>query len=66
MAVITSDVLAKELERAGVLHDLHGILRVVIDLQAGKPVQIYVQRHGRPELPELLPELLIGSEVVET
>lgn len=66
MAVYTSELLAKELERAGILHDLDTIARVVIDLRAGVPVTVYVQRYGRPELAELLPDLLMGAEVVET
>lgn len=66
MAVITSNLLGKELERAGVVHDIDTIQRIVVDLCADEPVKVYVQRVGRPGLAEVLPDLLVDVEVVET
>jgi hypothetical protein len=63
-----SHVVAKALAEAGVIHDLDTVQRVIIDLRAREPVQIYVQRLGGADLRELLPAVLTEAkpEVIES
>lgn len=65
MSTVMSEIVAKALVQAGVIHDLNHAERVVIELRSREPVRIYVQRLGGSELAELLPDLLVGAEVVE-
>lgn len=66
MAKSVIDRVGKALADAGVISDLDSVVRVVIDLRAGQPAVVYVQRYGRPGLAEVLAETLVGAEVVES
>jgi hypothetical protein len=46
MSIPTGRAFAKALEEAGVISDLNSITRVIIDIQPGDAVRVYVERVG--------------------
>lgn len=66
MKLSQSNDVAKALAKAGIVDDINSIQRIVIDLCAGQPAQVYVQRVGGPELAELLPRTLVDVAVVDS
>lgn len=54
--------IVKALDAAGVISDIDGISRIVIDIQAGALPQVFVQRDGNGALADLAP--LLAEAVV--
>lgn len=50
MSIPTGRAFAKALEEAGVISDLNSITRVIIDIQPGDLVRVYVERVGENRL----------------
>jgi hypothetical protein len=66
MATFFVDPIGQALADAGVISDINTVVRVVVDIRAGEPATVYVQRYGRPELADVLAKNLVGAEVVES
>jgi hypothetical protein len=63
-ATLTVPEFAKALESAGVISDIDSILRVVIDIDPAKCVEIHIQRVGDERLLGVVP-MLAGAQVIE-
>jgi hypothetical protein len=61
--LILSNVFGQALADAGIVEDIDTVQRVVIDVQAGEPLMIYVQRFGDERWLDVAP-LAAGAEVI--
>ena len=43
---IAAQEFAKAIAGAGIIHDLDGVRRIVIDALAGEPLRVYVEYYG--------------------
>jgi hypothetical protein len=63
VAIPSGRVFAKALEEAGVVSDLDGIERIVIDVRPDDVIRVHVQRIGDWRVIDLA-EMLAGAEVI--
>ena len=58
LTVLKSDDIAEKLRQAGIITDLQTARRVIIDIEAGDVVRVYVELYGTREMLDLiLPEV---------